>query len=133
MEIATDLMHAAHGPTTSPQQFTVLDWIGTLVTGSTIAGLMLFPVGSFRTVFHDLGSPQDLPLLTRIALFPGFPLILALPALVSFALGLRPRHRLSQRRMWIVAAFSLGCLGSALCVVAMYLPIFTLAGKIKAD
>jgi hypothetical protein len=119
--------------TTTPQQFTVLDWIGAVITGLTIVGLMMFPIGSFRTMFQDFGSPHDLPLLTRVALFPGFPLILALPAVVAFVLGLRPRHPLSQRRMWIVAAFSLGCLGSALCLVAMYLPIFTLAGNIKAD
>jgi len=116
-----------------PQPFTVLDWIGTLVTGAAIAGLMLFPVGSYRKIFQDFGSPQDLPLLTRIVLSPGFPLVLALPALVSIGLGFRERRRVSRRRTWVVAAFGLACLGFAVCVVAMYLPIFTLAGKIKAD
>jgi hypothetical protein len=116
----------------SPQGFTVLDWIGTLIAGSTIAGLILFPVSPFRAMFHDLGgSPDDLPTLTRIALLPGFPLFLAAPALAMFALGFRTRRRLFERRMWIVAAFSLACLGASLCLVAMYLPIFSVAGNIK--
>ena len=131
MSLHMEPMHAEAG--TSPQKFTVLDWIGTLATGLTIAGLMAFPAASFRTIFHDLSSPDDLPLLTRMALYPWFSVVLAAPALVAFAFGLQPRRRLSLRRKCIAGAFLLACLGSAVCVVAMYLPVFTITGKIKAD
>lgn len=123
----------ADAAATSRQQFTVLDWIGTLVAGATIASLGVLPLAGFGGIFRDLGSTADLPLLTRMALMPGFTLVLALPAAASLALAFRARSRLSQRRTWIVAAFILGCLGHGICAVAMYLPIFTIAGKIKAD
>lgn len=119
--------------TVGPPPFTVLDWIGTIVALAAIAGLALFPISGFRSTFHDLGSSEDLPFLTRVALVPGFPLMLALPAVLSLAMGVRTRVQLRTRRTWIVAAFGLVCLGFALCAVAMYLPIFSLAGKIKAE
>ena len=84
-------------------------------------------------MFHDLGSADDLPLLTRIVLFPGASVALATPALIAFVVAFLGRQPLARRRTWIVAAFGLGLLGMALCLVAMYLPIFSLAGRIKAD
>jgi hypothetical protein len=120
-------------PAPSTQTFTVLDWIGTLVAGATILSLMVLPLAGFGQMFRDLGGAETLPLLTRLALLPGFTLVLALPAVASFVSGLRSRRGLSRRRMWIVVAFGLGCLGHGICAVAMYVPIFSLSDKIKAD
>jgi hypothetical protein len=120
-------------PAASTQAFTVLDWIGTLVTGSTILSLMVLPLAGFGQMFRDLGGADTLPLLTRVALLPGFTVLLALPAVASFVIGLRSRRGLSRRRIWIVVAFGLGCLGHGICAAAMYVPIFSLSGKIKSD
>jgi hypothetical protein len=120
-------------PAASTQSFTVLDWIGTLVAGSTLLSLMVLPLAGFGAMFRDLGGAETLPLLTRVALLPGFTLLLALPGIVSLVIGLRSRRGLSRRRMWIVVAFALGCLGHGICAAAMYIPIFSLSGKIKPD
>jgi hypothetical protein len=115
------------------QPFTALDWIGSVATAAMIVALMALPLGGFREMFRDLGGTETLPALTRLALLPGFTLVLALPAIASLAVGLRSARGLSHQRKWIAAAFVLACLGQATCVVAMYLPIFSIAGKIKAD
>ena len=80
-------------PATRPQEFTALDWIGTLVAGATIAWLVVLPLAGFGAIFRDLDSTSDLPLLTRIALLPYFTLVLALPAIASF---FRARRRLGR-------------------------------------
>jgi len=120
-------------PAASRQPFTALDWIGTVVAGCSIAAMVLFPVGSFGAMFRDLGAREELPLLTRMALSPWFRVAFALPAVAAIALGLRAPRPMAQRRAWIAVAFVLGGVGLGLCVVAMYLPIFEIAGKIKAD
>ena len=116
------------------QDFTTLDWIGTLIAATTALGLLVFPIAaqSFATMFREFGS-RDLPALTRLALSWWFPVVLALPVIATFGLGLRGSAPIQHRRAWVVVAFVLGCFGIGICLVGVYLPIFSLAGSIKAS
>lgn len=117
------------------QAFTVLDWLGTVVAGFSALALAMFPITgrSFAGMFNDLGSRAELPLLTRLATTTWFPLLLVIPVVTTLALGLRGRHALSTRRLWIVSAFLLGGVSFAVCLVGVYLPIFSIAGAIVDD
>lgn len=114
---------------------TVLDWIGVAVAASSGVGLATFPVVGqrFATMFDDLGPRAALPLLTRLVLTTWFPLGLALFVVVAIAIGLRGARALAARRAWIVGAFLVGAAGFATCFVGVYMPVFALAGAIKAD
>ena len=118
---------------TTAVELTILDWLAMAFVAVTIVWLAVLPLGSFGAIFRDLGSPSDLPLLTRIVLLPGFTLIAALPAVASLTIAVRARRKVAKRRTWIAAAFVLACVGHGVCLVAMYLPVFTIAGKIKED
>jgi len=119
----------------SPQSFTILDWIGALVTGGSVFGLVGFPlVGStYVGMYEDFGASASLPLLTRLVISGWFPPLLAATAAAPLALGLRPSRPLAQRRLWVVGAFLLGWGALGLCVVGLYLPIFALAGAVGAE
>jgi len=119
-------------PTTA-QRFTTLDWVALVAAAWVIMGLLAFPVASFRRMFDDFGARDAMPLATRFVLWPGARIVLAAPAVISVGLGLRARHLRSRRRTWFVVALVLGLIGAGVCLVSMYLPIFTLADAIKAD
>jgi hypothetical protein len=117
-------------------EFTVLDWIGTLVALASVVALLGFPfiAKSFRAMFLDFGNSLDsLPLLTRLALTPWFPLVLASPACLCLWAGSRRARPLRQRRLFVVGAFVLGIAGLAVCFVGVYEPVFQVSDKIKAD
>jgi hypothetical protein len=115
------------------QEFTVLDWIGTIVAGMAALSLLTFPVAgqSFATMFREFGS-RNLPALTQLAISIWFPVVRALPAIGAMGLGLRGSSPIQHRRAWVVAAFLLACLGLGVCLAGAYMPIFSLAGAIKA-
>jgi MFS family permease len=115
--------------------FTVGDWIGTVIAGFAATGLLLFPVvgRSFASMFRDFGDANELPALTRLAISGWFPAALGITAVVGLGAGTRRSARLSRRRAFIVAAFIVGCVGIGLCLVGVYLPIFSIAGKVTAD
>lgn len=113
--------------------FTVLDWIGTALAASALVGLAALPLGGFRAMFRDLGSPETLPLLTRVALLPGFTLVAALPSAALLALGLWRSQPLVRRRVGVALSFVLACVAIGVTLLAMYLPVFAMAGAIKAD
>lgn len=113
--------------------FFLADVIGAVAATGATVGLMMFPMAGFRGMFRDFGSDVALPRLTQVALVPGFPVLLAVPALICLVLAVRDRFRPQKRRVWTTAAFGLACLGSAICLAAMYLPIYELAGKIKSE
>jgi hypothetical protein len=97
-------------------------------------GLFLFPLasGPFAAMFKDMGD-AELPLLTRVALSAWFPIGLGVVVVAGAVAGARGGGPLSRRRALILvsAIFAIG--GMIACVIGMYLPIFALAGKIKAD
>jgi hypothetical protein len=117
------------------ERFTGLDWLGALVAGFSVVSLVVFPLAgrSFARMFDDFGSRENLPLLTQWATSPWGPIALAIPTGVALAFGLGASAPLRRRRAWIVGAVLLGCASCALCLVGLYLPIFVLAGAIRAD
>ena len=117
------------------QRFTVLDWLGTVVAGFSAVGLLLFPVAgrSFGSMFRDLGSGSHLPTLTTLAISGWFPMLLGLLVGTGVVVGVRPTVPLARRRILIVGAFVLGGIGFGLCLVGVYLPIFAIAGAVRAD
>jgi len=114
--------------------FTILDWLGTIVAGGAVVALLVFPgfAGHFEAMYRDFGDGA-LPLLTLMVLRPWVPPLLAVPPLVLLVLGLRPAPSLGRRRLLVVAAFVLASLLVALCVAGVYIPIFELAGDIRAE
>ncbi len=111
-----------------------LDGIAIFLTGVLAAALLAFPLvvaPAFRNMFADFGS-GPLPLLTRWSLSGWFPGALGALVLSGPVLGCIPAVPLRYRRRVLVATFVVGCASVALCVTGVYLPVFELAGKIKA-
>src|ERR1019366_7574665 len=92
--------------------FTVLDWIGTIVTGFAALPLLLFPFKSrsLLGIYKDLGSLDDLPILTRLVTSHWFPVLLGLLVVTGVSAGLQARP-LGRRRAFIVGAFVLAGVG----------------------
>ncbi len=125
-------MNAAEDGASS--ELTALDWIAVVLAGLLALSLVAFPLAvtpAFAAMFRDFGGP--LPWLTRLVLRPWLAPALALAPAGLLALGLGPRAAASigQRRALVVAAFVLGLGAVALCLLALYAPIFALAGAIK--
>lgn len=113
---------------------TALDWIAIVVTGLLALGLLSFPVvgAQYRAMYADFGS-QPLPLLTRLAVSLWFPPLLGALVAAAVAIAVARGVSLGTRRGLVVGAFILGAICLASCWVAVYLPIFQLAGQIRAD
>jgi hypothetical protein len=112
---------------------TPLDRFGFLLGGLGVVGLATFPIVGRRyaAMFSDFGG--QLPTLTLLAISWWFPVLLALVDVCLLAAFAGPWLPLRSRRASIVAALLVAGVGFALCVVGLYLPIFSLAGAIKAE
>ena len=122
-------------PTPSARErFTALDWIAVvLAAGGALVLIALAPVGgSFAAMHAHFGADLELPLLTRCVTSAAGPLVLAAPPIAALATGLRARD-LGARRVGIVVAFVLALAGIALCFVGYYLPLWEVAGAIRAE
>lgn len=115
-----------------PADFTVLDWIGAAVASLTALGLFALPlVGrAFAAMYRDLGG-GSIPALTRLALSGWLPLVLGAVVAGGIGVGVFVVPSLGVRRAVIVGAFLFGLAAIAFCLVALYLPIFQLAGNVK--
>lgn len=113
--------------------FTVLDWIGALFAGVAIALLVSLSLYAprFRAMYADFGDVA-LPTLTAIVTQPCVPPLLALVAALPLANAFR-RTPLRSRRFWVAAAFVLACGFLAVCAIGLYMPIFAIAGTIRAE
>lgn len=113
--------------------FTVLDWIGALFAGLAIAVLFSISlyVSRFRAMYADFGDVA-LPALTAIVTQPYVPPLLALGAALPLANAFR-RTPLRSRRVSVAAAFVLACGFLAVCAIGLYMPIFEIAGSIRAE
>jgi len=114
------------------QSLTALDGIAVGLVGLLALFLLSFPwvVGnSFEQMFAEFGSVP--PRFTQLALKPWFAGSLGVVTACGAAAGFVPGIPLRTRRRVIVWSFFFGCAAIALCMFAMYEPIFDLAGKIK--
>jgi hypothetical protein len=116
----------------SANAFTVLDWIGVVLTMGQIMGLFFFPTiaVAFADMYADFGG--SLPLLTRFVTQPWFTIVLGVICLSVFSLQWLKffKSRLKRRRAVVVLSFLLASAAMAVCVIGLYLPIFKLASPI---
>jgi hypothetical protein len=125
-------MSTEHDGTPKAGEFTVLDWIGAVLTCFSAMALVSFPIAGreFGSMYQDFGA-TDPPLLSKLAISAWFPPVLGAVVVAMITLGLRPRASLTQRRAFFVSGFIFGCLSFAICLVGLYLPLFQMAGAIK--
>lgn len=114
------------------RSFTVLDWIGVVVTAIVVGWLVRWPFvtgPAFSMMFQDMGG--GLPAITLLALSRPLPLAAAALTAVLAIAGILAPASLGKRRTLVVAGFTVGAGASALLLYAVYAPIFQLAGTIK--
>jgi hypothetical protein len=123
-------------PPTEPSAaaFSVLDWIGAIVSGLATLALFVFPVaaGSFRAMYADFGG-GGLPALTDLVTQPWAGPVMALLPLGLLAVGVLPTIAVGRRRLAVVAAFVLSLLLLALCAWGVYMPLFEVSGAVSAQ
>jgi hypothetical protein len=119
----------------SVPDFTILDWIGTVVAGLFGLGLLAFPLVArhFAAMFRDLGSSNHLAGLTSLVVSTWFPMLLGLVVVTGITAGVRNTLPLAKRRALIVGAFIFGAVGFGVCLVGLYLPIFAIADAVRAE
>ena len=119
---------------TPRSELTALDGIAAVITSVAIAGLLTIPLWlapHFAAMYQALGG--EIPLLTRAVLSPWFGPGCALLPLASLGYALAARKAtLHSRRRLIVLGFVLAAGAGALCLVGLYLPLFSLAGAIES-
>ena len=126
----------AQGSVSSVRSFSVLDWSGVAVVCKTIVALASLPpylAPRFSQMFADFGG--TLPALTRwITSYPWLGPLAALVLAMLVAAGLAaPPLSLGSRRRLLVVAFLVAGGALALFVWGLYMPIFALAGSLKAE
>lgn len=120
---------------TARREWTSGDIIGAVLAATPVVVLLVFPFlwgRAFAQLFADLGGAK-LPLLTRIATSTWAPLLGALAGAGLLGASLRRGVRPSTRRWLVVGAFLVGASFIVVLFVGLYLPLFALAGSIKAD
>lgn len=104
-----------------------------LATGAVAlftTSLAALPREELRAALGDIKSP--LPLVTRLALAPELPFVVAAVVMVILVAAVLGSHR-AQRTQWTLFAIAGGAVVAAWAFffVATYLPIFTVAESIK--
>jgi type II secretory pathway component PulF len=120
--------------TTVAEQLTPLDWFCAALASQGImfcCYLAAFISPNFQKMYADFGG--ELPALTRLVLMPWVPLFLGLiPAImIAVALALVGKSSLGVRRGLVAGAAFFSVAASGLCLHAVYLPLFSIAGAIK--
>ena len=110
----------------------VIDWIAAGVAAIPALGLLAFPLvaHTFDAMYGDFQTAA-LPVATRVALWPWFSICVGLAACAGIALAVLAARTALFRRAALACVFVVSATTLAVCVVAMYLPIFSLAGKIS--
>lgn len=124
----------SHQPSSAgaAQGFLAADVLGLAVGGggvltSIALGLWLRPV--YAKMYAELST--KLPALTRLYLTPWFPVILSLLPLALVGAGVALRPARGARVSLTTAAIMLAMLLQVAHILALYLPIFTLADAIS--
>jgi len=119
--------------TQSSSQFTILDWIGVYV--ATIPILILlgfsFIAAEFKDHYSSLG--MELPFITKAALEPGVAEFLGFISGIILALQFNRRIRgsLKWRRAVVVFSFIFSSTAVAICVIALYKPVFMISDALS--
>lgn len=122
--------------TTTRERFSVLDWIGLLLTLPGVLVLLAAPVTvtpPFREMFSQFGSEELLPAITRLVMAPWCPPVMALGPLVLAGLSASSRFPIGKRRVFGVAAFFLVLAGAAVYLAGLYWPMYVLARSISSS
>jgi hypothetical protein len=114
-----------------PRPLSFIDGIGVALTAVALLPLlaMLLRGAAFVAMYQDLGDVQ-LPLLTRIVLHPAWRI--GVPCVV-IALALAVLVRRPSYRYAMLAVAALAVLAAVASCVGTYLPVYELAGNIRAD
>ena len=83
----------------------------------------------FQQMFAEFGG--ELPGLTRLALTAWCPLLVAAMPVALLAGSVFTRTSAQSRRAGIFGSFLLGVAASAALLVAVYLPLFSVAGSVR--
>lgn len=114
------------------RSFTVLDWIGVVVTALMVGWLVRWPFVTgpvFAKLFEDMGGA--LPAVAGLVLSRPLPLAAAALAAALAIAGIFAPVSIGSRRTLVVAGFTVGAGASGLLLYAAYAPIFQLADSIK--
>jgi hypothetical protein len=116
----------------SPNEFTVLDWVGCVWVVMWILPLFFLNriTPSFLEMFSSMGCA--LPVLSIIVLKPWFGPLLGIVSAGIFSLQWVEwfHKRLLRRRLIVVLSYIIASLFDAICFIALYLPIFRMASPI---
>jgi hypothetical protein len=121
------------------KELTALDSIAVVLTATEAAVLFAFPWTwgqSFQRLFAEFGvGVASLPLLTRLVLTAWFPLLLGALTTAGTMIGSIPivPLSLSTRRWALVGTFAFGGAALGLCLVGLYVPMFSLAERIPSE
>ena len=118
-------------PKEETERFQSFDWALAFGASAGAIGLFLFPImgSTFADMFRDFGDAR-LPALTRLVISGWFPPLMGLCVALATARGIRGALPLVQRRLWILGAMVFAGLMIGVCVVGVYMPIFTLGSGI---
>ncbi len=114
----------------------VLDWVLLALAACAVGALValrLLVVGSFVQMYRDFGSPESLPVVTRVVVTPWATIVATLVVAVLSLVGVGVRAATGARigtAMSIVAVV-VGVASIAAVVWGLYAPIFELAGRIR--
>jgi phosphoglycerol transferase MdoB-like AlkP superfamily enzyme len=86
---------------------------------------------SFAAIFGN--RPDDLPLLTRLALGTWYPLVAGLGVLVAAFAAARLVRSVGARRLLILAAVAVGLVAAASVLVGFFLPTFGLSTFVESE
>jgi hypothetical protein len=110
----------------------LLELLGLIASGLGAVALAVLGVaqGLFQPALRDLGGAP--PALTAFMLATRLPFVLAAVVLGLAVAALVIRLRGGTRGRWLVAAaLALVLVGAPLCIVSLYLPLFTMADAIR--
>ena len=114
----------------------MLDWVLLALAACAVGALValrLLVVGSFVQMYRDFGSPESLPVVTRVVVTPWATIVATLVVAVLSLVGVGVRAATGARigtAMSIVAVV-VGVASIAAVVWGLYAPIFELAGRIR--
>ena len=116
----------------APGGMGMLEWMAAAagLLGGLLLGVLGAALGSFRAMLAGLGG--EVPRLTAFVLSTRLPYLLAVLAIGLAACGvlLRQRGHLAGRAL-LAAAVLITLVGAPVCIISLYLPIFSLADAIR--